>query len=124
MAHWRRFWPQEQHQDPKGAPVRVAASHTRRSPSSSTRASASWGRARPPPRRWAVNIGSAEGLTQVGLGEGEMDLVEIFRAAKGKVKYYTYEWDWAPSFESLAKSYEYLDTVRFWLCLGCGAASP
>ncbi|WP_275004099.1 sugar phosphate isomerase/epimerase family protein [Promicromonospora iranensis] len=61
----------------------------------------------------AVNIGAPEGLTQVGLGEGEMDFAPIFRAAKGDVKYYTYEWDFAPSFESSAKSYRFLDCFTF-----------
>ncbi|MFD2025087.1 sugar phosphate isomerase/epimerase family protein [Promicromonospora aerolata] len=61
----------------------------------------------------AVNIGAPEGLTQVGLGDGEMDFAEIFSAAKGDVKYYTYEWDFAPSFESSAKSFEFLDCFTF-----------
>lgn len=61
----------------------------------------------------AVNIGAPEGLTQVGLGDGEMDFGPIFRAAKGDVRYYTYEWDFAPSFESSAKSYRFLDCFTF-----------
>ncbi|MFI6426333.1 sugar phosphate isomerase/epimerase family protein [Promicromonospora sp. NPDC050880] len=61
----------------------------------------------------AVNIGSEEGLTQVGLGDGEMDLTGILGAARGEVRYYTYEWDWAPSFESSARSFDYLDCFRY-----------
>ncbi|GAA4689028.1 sugar phosphate isomerase/epimerase [Promicromonospora umidemergens] len=61
----------------------------------------------------AVNIGSEEGLTQVGLGDGEMDFAEVLGAAKGDVRYYTYEWDWAPSFESSAKSFRFLDCFTF-----------
>jgi hypothetical protein len=29
------------------------------------------------------------------------------------VRYYTYEWDFAPSFESSAKSYRFLDCFTF-----------
>jgi sugar phosphate isomerase/epimerase len=56
----------------------------------------------------AVNINAAGDPRQVALGSGELDLPAIITAAEPYVKYYTYEWDYAPSFESSAESYHYL----------------
>ncbi|MCB7136900.1 discoidin domain-containing protein [Cellulosimicrobium marinum] len=56
----------------------------------------------------AVNIDAPGDMRQVALGNGDMDLPAIFAAAEPYVQYYTYEWDWAPSFETSAESYQYL----------------
>ncbi|WP_069386015.1 discoidin domain-containing protein [Cellulosimicrobium cellulans] len=56
----------------------------------------------------AVNVDAEGDMRQVALGNGELDLPAIIAAAEPYVKYYTYEWDWAPSFQTTADSYEYL----------------
>ncbi|MFC8923107.1 discoidin domain-containing protein [Cellulosimicrobium sp. NPDC057127] len=56
----------------------------------------------------AVNVDAEGDMRQVGLGDGELDLPAIIAAAEPYVEYYTYEWDWAPSFQTTADSYEYL----------------
>ncbi|MFD2797112.1 discoidin domain-containing protein [Promicromonospora vindobonensis] len=56
----------------------------------------------------AVNVNAEGDARQVALGNGELDLPAIIAAAEPYVEYYTYEWDYAPSFESSAESYQYL----------------
>ncbi|WP_426309541.1 discoidin domain-containing protein [Cellulosimicrobium sp. E-16] len=56
----------------------------------------------------AVNVNAPGDMRQVALGRGELDLPAIIAAAEPYVQYYTYEWDWAPSFETSAESYRYL----------------
>lgn len=56
----------------------------------------------------AVNVDAPGDMRQVALGRGDLDLPAIIAAAEPYVQYYTYEWDWAPSFETSAESYEYL----------------
>ncbi|MEU4361508.1 discoidin domain-containing protein [Promicromonospora sp. NPDC023987] len=56
----------------------------------------------------AVNVDADGDMRQVALGSGDMDLPAIIAAAEPYVEYYTYEWDWAPSFETSAESYQYL----------------
>ncbi|WP_275006219.1 discoidin domain-containing protein [Promicromonospora iranensis] len=56
----------------------------------------------------AVNVNAEGDPRQVGLGNGDLDLPSIIAAAEPYVEYYTYEWDYAPSFESSAESYQYL----------------
>jgi sugar phosphate isomerase/epimerase len=56
----------------------------------------------------AVNVDAEGDPRQVGLGNGDLDLPAIIAAAEPYVEYYTYEWDYAPSFESSADSYQYL----------------
>jgi sugar phosphate isomerase/epimerase len=56
----------------------------------------------------AVNVNAPGDMRQVALGRGDMDLPAIIAAAEPYVQYYTYEWDWAPSFETSAESYRYL----------------
>jgi sugar phosphate isomerase/epimerase len=56
----------------------------------------------------AVNVNADGDMRQVALGSGDLDLPAIITAAEPYVEYYTYEWDWAPSFETSAESYQYL----------------
>ncbi|WP_369369857.1 discoidin domain-containing protein [Promicromonospora sp. Populi] len=56
----------------------------------------------------AVNVNAEGDPRQVALGNGDIDLPAIIAAAEPYVEYYTYEWDYAPSFESSAESYQYL----------------
>jgi sugar phosphate isomerase/epimerase len=56
----------------------------------------------------AVNVNAEGDMRQVALGSGDLDLPAIIAAAEPYVEYYTYEWDWAPSFETSAESYQYL----------------
>lgn len=56
----------------------------------------------------AVNVDAEGDMRQVALGNGDLDLPAIIAAAEPYVQYYTYEWDWAPSFETSAESYQYL----------------
>ncbi|GAB2497500.1 hypothetical protein GCM10027063_40990 [Promicromonospora xylanilytica] len=56
----------------------------------------------------AVNVDAEGDMRQVALGSGDLDLPAIIAAAEPYVEYYTYEWDWAPSFETSAESYQYL----------------
>ncbi len=56
----------------------------------------------------AVNVDAPGDMRQVALGRGDLDLPAIIAAAEPYVQYYTYEWDWAPSFETTAESYRYL----------------
>lgn len=56
----------------------------------------------------AVNVNAEGDPRQVALGNGDIDLPAIIAAAEPYVEYYTYEWDYAPSFESSAESYRYL----------------
>ncbi|WP_454042278.1 discoidin domain-containing protein [Cellulosimicrobium sp. Marseille-Q8652] len=56
----------------------------------------------------AVNVNAEGDMRQVALGNGDLDLPAIIAAAEPYVEYYTYEWDWAPSFETSAESYQYL----------------
>jgi sugar phosphate isomerase/epimerase len=56
----------------------------------------------------AVNVNAPGDMRQVALGRGDLDLPAIIAAAEPYVQYYTYEWDWAPSFETTAESYRYL----------------
>ncbi|WP_264031627.1 discoidin domain-containing protein [Cellulosimicrobium sp. SH8] len=56
----------------------------------------------------AVNVDAPGDMRQVALGRGDLDLPAIIAAAEPYVQYYTYEWDWAPSFETSAQSYRYL----------------
>ncbi|QJW35823.1 discoidin domain-containing protein [Cellulosimicrobium protaetiae] len=56
----------------------------------------------------AVNVDAPGDMRQVALGNGDLDLPAIIAAAEPYVQYYTYEWDWAPSFETSAESYRYL----------------
>ncbi|MBN0041906.1 discoidin domain-containing protein [Cellulosimicrobium cellulans] len=56
----------------------------------------------------AVNVDAPGDMRQVALGRGELDLPAIIAAAEPYVQYFTYEWDWAPSFETSAESYRYL----------------
>ncbi|MGI5191851.1 discoidin domain-containing protein [Promicromonospora sp. CA-289599] len=56
----------------------------------------------------AVNVNAEGDPRQVGLGNGDIDLPAIIAASEPYVEYYTYEWDYAPSFESSAESYRYL----------------
>ncbi|MCP2265497.1 discoidin domain-containing protein [Promicromonospora thailandica] len=66
----------------------------------------------------AVNVNADGDMRQVALGSGEMDLPAILAASEPYVEYYTYEWDYAPSFETSAESYRYL---RCYLADGGGA---
>jgi sugar phosphate isomerase/epimerase len=56
----------------------------------------------------AVNVDAEGDMRQVALGNGDLDLPAIIAAAEPYVEYYTYEWDYAPSFETSAQSYQYL----------------
>lgn len=56
----------------------------------------------------AVNVNADGDMRQVGLGNGDIDLPAIIAASEPYVQYYTYEWDYAPSFETSAESYQYL----------------
>lgn len=56
----------------------------------------------------AVNVNAEGDPRQVALGNGDIGLPAIIAAAEPYVEYYTYEWDYAPSFESSAESYQYL----------------
>lgn len=56
----------------------------------------------------AVNVNAEGDPRQVALGNGDIDLPAIIAAAEPYVQYYTYEWDYAPSFETSAESYRYL----------------
>ncbi len=60
----------------------------------------------------AVNVDAPGDMRQVALGRGELDLPAIIAAAEPYVEYFTYEWDWAPSFETSAESYRYLRCFR------------
>lgn len=60
----------------------------------------------------AVNVNADGDMRQVGLGNGDLDLPAIIAAAEPYVEYYTYEWDYAPSFETSAESYQYLRCYR------------
>src|SRR5690606_41213633 len=51
-------------------------------------------------------------MRQVALGRGELDLPAIIAAAEPYVPYFTYEWDWAPSFETSSESYRYLRCLK------------
>ncbi|MFD6139008.1 discoidin domain-containing protein [Promicromonospora sp. NPDC060271] len=67
----------------------------------------------------AVNVDAEGDPRQVALGNGDIDLPAIIAASEPYVQYYTYEWDYAPSFESSAESYRYL---RCYLSDGGGDA--
>lgn len=56
----------------------------------------------------AVNVNAEGDPRQVALGNGDIDLPAIIAASEPYVQYYTYEWDYAPSFETSAESYKYL----------------
>ncbi|MEV0890976.1 discoidin domain-containing protein [Promicromonospora sp. NPDC050262] len=56
----------------------------------------------------AVNVNAEGDMRQVALGSGDIDLPAIIAASEPYVEYYTYEWDYAPSFETSAESYRYL----------------
>jgi sugar phosphate isomerase/epimerase len=56
----------------------------------------------------AVNVNAEGDMRQVALGNGDIDLPAIIAASEPYVEYYTYEWDYAPSFETSAESYQYL----------------
>lgn len=56
----------------------------------------------------AVNVNAEGDPRQVALGNGDIDLPAIIAASEPYVQYYTYEWDYAPSFETSAESYQYL----------------
>lgn len=56
----------------------------------------------------AVNVNAEGDPRQVALGNGDIDLPAIIAASEPYVQYYTYEWDYAPSFESSAESHQYL----------------
>ena len=68
----------------------------------------------------AVNVNAEGDPRQVALGNGDIDLPAIIAASEPYVEYYTYEWDYAPSFESSAESYQYL---RCYLADGGGDES-
>ncbi|KFD43489.1 hypothetical protein IU11_10855 [Cellulosimicrobium sp. MM] len=59
-----------------------------------------------------MNVDAPGDMRQVALGRGELDLPAIIAAAEPYVEYFTYEWDWAPSFETSAESYQYLRCFR------------